>query len=220
MRRCAAFPLLVSGLGLIASACVSVFPEPQPPPRIYSLNAGPADFGPQTQTVTQNQAQTLAVSPVVIGVALPGGPRALMGAEIAWRTDGVLRFVAGAEWASRAPDMLQAALAEAVDRAGTVRAGVRAGAGVRADYEIAWDVSAFQVEEEDGVVRARFAAVARLVDARTRVLLAQTRVEEVRPVAERSQALAAAALESATRDAVARIARELSPIAVETPTPQ
>jgi hypothetical protein len=32
--------------------------------------------------------------------------------------------------------------------------------------------------------------------------------------------LAAAALESATRDAVARIARELSPIAVETPTPQ
>jgi cholesterol transport system auxiliary component len=157
--------------------------------------------------------QTLVVSPAVIAVAMPGGPRALMGSDIAWRTNGVFRYVAGAEWAGRAPDMLQAALADAVDGAGVVRAGVRAGSGVRSDYEIAWDITAFQVEEEDGRINARFAAVARLVDARTRALLAQTRVDEVRPVADRSQALATEALESATRDAVARIARELAPVA-------
>ena len=196
-------PLAVTILALASSACVSVLPEPPPPPRIYNLTVGPAPGGPQT----------LVASPAVIAVAMPGGPRALMGSEIAWRTDGVFRYVAGAEWAGRAPDLLQAVLADAVDGAGVVRAGVRSGAGVRADYEIAWDVTAFQVEEVDGVITARFAAVARLVDARTRALLAQTRVEEVRPVADRSQALATEALESATRDAVARIARELAPVA-------
>lgn len=196
-------PVAAAALAMTASACVSVLPDPPPPPRIYNLTAGPPLGGPQT----------LAPSPAVIAVAMPGGPRALMGSEIAWRTDGVFRYVAGAEWAGRAPDLLQAALADAVDGAGVVRAGVRSGSGVRADYEIAWDIAAFQVEEENGELTARFAAVARLVDARSRALLAQTRVDEVRPIPDRSQALATAALESATRDAVARIARDLAPIA-------
>ena len=199
-------PFTFAAMAAALAGCVSVLPEPPPPPRIYQLTAGPATaVGPQA----------LTASSVVVAVALPGGPRALMGSEIAWSTDGVLRYVAGAEWAGRAPDLLQAALAEAVDGSGLVRAGVRSGAGVRADYEIAWDVTAFQVEEEDGAITARFAAVARLVDARTRLLVAQTRVDETWPVAARSQAEATQALESATRDAVSRIARELAAEAAE-----
>jgi cholesterol transport system auxiliary component len=189
---------LVALAGL-SSACVSVLPEPPAPPRIYTLTA--AD--PTAWSHPPHRGD------VVVAVGLPAGPRALMGAEIAWRTDGVVAFVAGAEWAGRAPELLQTLLAETVDQSGFVQAGVRAGAGVQADYEIIWDLTAFHVDEEGGALTAHFGAVARLVDAGTRVLVAQSRVEEAVPVADRSQGAATRALEQATRDAAGRIAREL-----------
>jgi len=191
----------------LAAGCVSVLPEPPAPPRIYTLSADPAG------TLAPPPASAPADS--VIAVALPAGPRALMGAEIAWRTDGVVAFVAGAEWAGRAPDLLQALLAETVDGSGLVQAGVRAGAGVRADYEIVWDLSAFHIEEQGGEQSAHFAAVARLVDARSRALVAQVRIEETRPVPDRSQSAATQTLQQVTRDAASRIARELGAAAAQ-----
>ncbi len=197
--------LAAAAMASLSAACVSVLPEPPPPPLIYTLMAN--------QDLASSQAA--ATASTVVAVSLPAGPRALMGAEIAWRNNGVVAFVAGAEWAGRAPDLLQALLADTVDGSGLVRAGVRAGAGVRADYEIIWDLTAFHIEEDDGALTAHFGAIARLVDARTRALVAQVRVEESQPVADRSQSAATQALQQVTRDAAGRIARELGTAAAE-----
>jgi cholesterol transport system auxiliary component len=189
----------IAALASLSAACVSVLPEPPAPPRIYSLSASTAAVA----------ARSSPANGAIVAVELPAGPRALMGSEIAWRTDGVLAYVAGAEWAGRAPELLQALLADTLDRSGLVQAGVRAGSGIRADYEIVWDLSAFYVDEERGVITARVSAAARLVDVRTRGLIAQVWVDETQVVDERSQTAATLALQQAARDAADRIAREL-----------
>lgn len=195
--------------GLIAlamaplGACVSVLPEPPDPPRIYTLTAAtPAETGAM-------------VAPIVISVAAPNGARAVMGADLVWRRDGVIAYVEAAEWAGRTPDLLQSLLADTIDSQGLVRAGVRSGAGVRADYEIQWDIAAFEIREADGARTAHFAGAARLVEGRTRELIASARFDNSEPLEERSSGAAAAALESLARDAASRIARQLSTAAAD-----
>lgn len=186
--------LLVVVATLMASACVSVLPEPGPAPTIYGLRAG--------------MVERASGEPkdVVLAVAVPSAPRSAAGADIVWRRDREIAFMDRAAWDGAAPDLLQALLVDTMDRRGGVRAVVRGGAGVRAEAEVRWDVLAFEVVEGDGPLEARIEIAAQLVDLRSRALLQAGRFTARAPISARSGRAAAAALERAASDASLQIA--------------
>lgn len=180
--------LLTSTLAL--SGCISLLPEPPPPPAVFALEAG------------QVERATGAPIDAVIAVSTPSGERAILGADLIWRTGDQLAYVAQTQWSNRASDSLQAVLTETLARQGRFRAAVRSG-DARSEYEIRWDVLDFEVQE-NGMV-ARFVADVKLVGAPARHIIASEIVTAEAPVADRSATAAAQALARAAREGSARI---------------
>ena len=89
MRAILLIPVLVLG------GCVTLLPEPPPPPRTYVLEA---------QSVTELEAAPIDA---VISVAEPGGERTLLGADLIWRTGDTIAYVDQSAWSNRAADSLQ-----------------------------------------------------------------------------------------------------------------
>lgn len=173
---------------LALSGCVSILPEPPPPPRVYQLAA------------QDGAATAVTAPPIVVAVASPNASRATGGTDIVWRQDGELAFMERGAWDGTAVDLLQILLVETLDRSGAVRTAVRVGEGARADLEIRWDIEAFEVREDRNSLTAYFAANARLIDARTRAVIDDVRVQANAPIAERSGRVAAVALQSAAQE--------------------
>lgn len=179
---------LLASLTLLGG-CISLLPEPPPPPALYVLEA--------------QGVQPLPGAPIdaVIAVAEPTGERAILGADLIWRTGDSIAYVGQTQWSSRASEALQQTLLETLLRQGRFRSAARAGEA-QAEYQIRWEVLDFEVREE--TMTARFVADVRLV-ARGRQILAQRIVSAEAPVAGRSSALAANALARAAREGSARI---------------
>jgi ABC-type uncharacterized transport system auxiliary subunit len=137
----------------------------------------------------------------VVGVAIPGGERALLGSDLVWRTGDTIAYVAQSAWSNRASDSLQQMLAETLIRQGRFRSSTRSGEA-RADYEIRWEVLDFEVRED--TMTARFAADVRLVAQGRRIIASELIVAEA-PVSDRSSSIAAQALARAAREGSARI---------------
>ncbi len=184
MRAAIVLPLLVLG------ACISLLPEPAPPPRIYVLEAGEV-----------SAAQTPGVTGAV-GVALPTGERAILGTDVVWRTGDELAFVAQSQWSNRADLALQSLLVETLIRQERFNASTRTGEA-RGDYEIRWEVLDFEILETD--MSARFVADVKLVALPGRRIIAQRIIEASSPVADRTSSAATQALTRAAREGSARI---------------
>ncbi|QGZ95860.1 ABC-type transport auxiliary lipoprotein family protein [Terricaulis silvestris] len=185
MKRLILLLAATSALG----GCISLLPKPPPPPRTYVLEA---------QDVQELQGEPLDA---VVAVAAPTGERALLGADLIWRTGDTIAYVAESQWSNRASDALQQVLAETVIRQGRFRASTRSGEA-RADYEIRWEVLDFEVREE--TMTARFSADVRLVAQGRRIIASELVVAEA-PVSDRSSSIAAQALARAAREGSARI---------------
>ncbi len=172
------------------AGCISLLPEPPPPPQIFALeaqNVAPLD-GPRIDAV--------------VGVAQPVGERAILGADVIWRTGDQIAFVDQMQWSNRAEFALQAMLVETLSRQNRFAAATRSGE-TRAEYEIRWDVLDFEVREE--AMQARFVADVRLVQSPGRRIIASETVTAEAPVSGRSQTAAAQALARAAREGSARI---------------
>jgi ABC-type uncharacterized transport system auxiliary subunit len=174
---------------LLLGGCITLLPKPPPPPRIFVLEA--------------RDVQQLQGAPVdaVVGVAAPGGERALLGSDLVWRTGDSIAFVAQSQWSSHVADSLQQMLAETLTRQGRFRATTRSGEA-RADYEIRWEVLDFEVREED--MKAHFVADVRLVTQGRRIVASRIISAEA-DVSDRSSSIAAQALARAAREGSARI---------------
>lgn len=185
MRLLLLSPLLLAG-------CVSLLPEPPPPPALFVLEAG--------------EVQRVQGAPldVVIGVAAPQGERSLLGADLIWRTGDQLAYVSQTAWSGRAQESLQSLVVETIGRQGRVRAAVRAG-DARSDYDVRWDVLDFEVAENGGAMTARFSADVRIVEALTRRVLASEIITAEAPVSSRSATEAAQSLARAAQEGGARI---------------
>lgn len=179
---------------VLASACVSLLPEPPPPPVVYSLRAGPVE--PRAQPLND----------MIVLVSEPSAPQSAAGADIVWRKGRVIAVMDRGAWDGPTPDLLQAMLADTLERRRAVRAVVRTGAGVRADAEIRWAVLAFEVVEDAGRLEAQMRVSATLIDARQRTVIATRRFEANAPISERSGRQAAAALERAAQQLVLELA--------------
>lgn len=182
-----ASPLVLSAL--LLGGCITLLPEPPPPPRTYVLEA---------QEVTPSQG---APVDAVVGVALPTGERAILGADIVWRTGDSIAYVNQSQWSNRAADALQQVLAETLIRQGRFRSSTRSGEA-RADYEVRWEVLDFEVREDD--MKAHFRADVRLVSQGRRIVASQL-IDTSAPVRGRSSSAATEALARAAREGSARI---------------
>lgn len=196
MRRALAACAGAAALATLLAAC-SIIPEPPPAPRIYPLRA----------SVDLAAPSSAAVSPpaLVIGVPEPAVSNVLLGEDVVWARNGVLGFMERAAWPSRTPIALQALVIETIDAQDRVLGAIRSGEGPRTDVELRWQVTDFQIDEQGGALKARFAANVKLMGGRSRVVFAARTVEVVEPVRARSGAAAAQALQSAAQKAAAEI---------------
>jgi ABC-type uncharacterized transport system auxiliary subunit len=183
------FSLLVLAVGAV-SGCVSLLPAPSEAPRLYVIE-------------TTTPAASAAPLPVVLSVARPATPQALSGRDIAWRRGVELAYLDSAAWEGDAPAMLHRLLLDSLDRQNLARAVIRVADGSLADFELRWDVLRFEVVEDSPTVqRAALDISARLVGAKSRTVLAATRISHETPLASRSARDAVAAL-GATANATA-----------------
>lgn len=185
MTRAVAFlPLLLLG------GCITLLPDPPPPPRVFVLEA--ADVarveGPRLETV--------------IGVANPDGERAIMGSDLVWRTGSEIAFVSGTAWSGRADDLLQSMLVETLVRQGRF-AGVSRSGEARTNFDVRWEVQDFEIDST--TMQARFRADVRIMASPGRRLIAQEIITAEAPVSDRSASVAAEALARAAREGGARI---------------
>ncbi len=176
-------------LPLLLGGCISLLPEPPPPPRVFVLESADVVALPRRVDAT-------------IAVALPTGERTIMGTDVIWRTGDELAYVAQTQWSARAEFALQNMLLHTLARQGAFNAATRAGES-RAEYEVRWDVLDFEVRE-DGM-QARFAADVRVVASPGRRIIAQRVITAEAPVSDRSSSVAAQALARAAREGSARI---------------
>jgi cholesterol transport system auxiliary component len=174
----------------LLTGCISLLPEPPPPPHIYVLEAGD-DISASGQPLT-----------AVIGVAAPAGERSILGLDIVWRTGDELAIVGRSQWSHRADEALQSMLIETLMRQQRFTAATRLGEA-RGNYELRWEVRDFEVV--DAAMSARFAADVTLVALPGRTIVAQRLIEAEAPLSTRSSSAAAAALARAAREGSARI---------------
>jgi ABC-type uncharacterized transport system auxiliary subunit len=189
-RRALGFGLAgvaLAGLG----GCIRLLPDPGKPPAVVSLRADPG------------LVRAAAPAPFSVGIGLPVLPAALAGSQVAAvREDGSYAFVEGVRLASVAPLSIQNVVLETFDRLGNTRAAVRAVTIARPDYELHFDVAAFDVTLPPGGRRpgvARIQATARLVEVMTGKPIASTVLAADAPAARGRPTEAARGLEAATR---------------------
>ncbi|MBX3510951.1 MAG: membrane integrity-associated transporter subunit PqiC [Hyphomonadaceae bacterium] len=180
---------LLASLTLLGG-CISLLPEPPPAPRTFALQAG---------DVAALQGQRIDA---VIGVTAPGGSRAVLAADVIWRTGDELAYVAQTQWADHAADALQSMLVETLARQGRF-AGATVAGEARAGYEIRWEVTNFEIDGD--AMQARFRADVRVLASPGRRLIAQEVITAEAPVASRSATEASQALTRAAREGSARI---------------
>lgn len=195
MIRAAVLLLSVSMLG----GCITLLPEPPPPPRVYVLEA--------------REIAPLQGAPIdaVVAVAIPTGERAILGPDLIWRTGDSIAYVNQSQWSSRADEALQQILAETLTSQGRFRASTRLGEA-RAEYEIRWDVLDFEVRADD--MTAHFRADVRLVTPGRRIVASRI-IDTTAPVSSRSESVAAEALARAAREGSARIGEFAADAAAE-----
>jgi len=174
----------------LLGGCISLLPEPPPPPQVFALEAG---------DVSASQGERIDA---VIGVAVPSGERSFLGTDVIWRTGDQLAFVDQMQWSNRAELSLQSMLVETLSRQDRFITATRTGEA-RAEYEIRWNILDFEVRED--VMQARFVADVNLVRSPGRVIVAHETIAAEAPVAGRSQTNAAQALARAAREGSARI---------------
>lgn len=182
--------VLLASLSLLGG-CITLFPDPPEPPRLYVLEAG--------------QAEALAGAPLdaTIGVSLPEGERALLGSDLLWRTRDELELVGHSQWSNRADAALQSMLVQTLVGQARFRAATRQG-DAHADYELRWEVLDFEVVADTRI--AHFVADVKLVALPSRRVVAQRVVRTHAELeGETSSGVAARALASAARKGSAEI---------------
>jgi cholesterol transport system auxiliary component len=167
---------------LLAAGCVSVLPEAGPPPQVYRLDNKGAVSAAPARTAAFDAGATAARSNVTVTVVDLIAPRALATDRVAVMTaDGHLSYAADARWNERAPNVVQERMLTACEDDPRIGAATRPEDGVMTRYELRLELLRFEAVYADGDQAAPTAVVAlrgKLIDRRTRDLVASMRIEK------------------------------------------
>ncbi len=149
-------------LPIALGGCISVLPKPGKPPVIAQLRGGDIPINSQK-------------APFTISIGVPIMARAIGGDRVAVVTENsAIAYVDGLLLSATAPISIQNVILETFDKSQAFKAVARGGTNSRADFELLFDVSRFDVTEprsrRDGV--ASINITARLIDTQTRRPLA------------------------------------------------
>jgi ABC-type uncharacterized transport system auxiliary subunit len=175
---------------LLSGGCITLLPKAGKPPSVVTMRADPA------------LVRATTPAPFSMGIGLPTMPALLATNKVAVRSnDGTYAFVDRLILSASAPDTLQNVILETFDRAGAAKAAVRALTVARPDYEVHFDMIAFEVTQPEGRTPgvARVEAGVRLVEVYTGRPLASTVIKAEAPAPRGDRTNAAIALEAATR---------------------
>jgi len=183
--------LAIATMTAPVAGCITLLPKPGKPPAVVAMRADPT---------VPRQAQQ---SPFTIGIGVPTMPAILLGNQVAvMRKDRTFAYVDGLRFSASAPLSIQNVVLETFDLAGSTRAAVRAVTIARPDYELHFDVSAFQGTEPQGRTKgvARIEATARLIEVYSGKPLASKVITGEAIAARGDVTQPARALEQATRN--------------------
>ncbi|HXP31727.1 MAG TPA: ABC-type transport auxiliary lipoprotein family protein [Stellaceae bacterium] len=138
MRRRARL-LVLAGLALLPVGCGGLLPPPAPPPALYRLS--PANIAREGGAPLQLQ----------LLVEAPTAPAAIDTTRIALsRGPTSVDYFADAAWTDRAPRLVHALIAEALESAGRIEAVARDTLELRADALLLSDLRHFEAEYHGG----------------------------------------------------------------------
>ncbi len=168
-RKAAALTLAAS---LALSGCALDLLRPSPGPNTnYDLTA--PDVFPET--LGSSAGQILVPAPQAVGVVATD--------RIAVRSDEtVVTVLAGAQWQSTLPELLQSRLIEAFQRSGRIRGVGRPGDSILSNYQLLLDIRAFEVNSDLNI--ARIELFGRLMNDRTGRIIAMTRFTATEPLTD------------------------------------
>lgn len=172
------------------SGCITLLPKPGKPPTLVTMRADP--------TLVRSQSP----APFSIGIGMPMMSSILSSNKIVVRGDnGAYAYVDRLILSAAAPQTIQDVILETYDKAGAVRAAVRALTVARPDFEVHFDINAFEVTQPEGRTPgiARVEAGVRLVEVYTGRPLASTTIKVEVPAQRGDRTVPALALETATR---------------------
>lgn len=184
--------LAAAFVALLLSACVSVLPEPTIPKALIRL---PAD---RAVPPTGELKADIAVLP-------PDASRAYSGVDIAVSNDQELIYLPDVRWADASPRLLQGAVVASLSRAQGPGRVTTAQQGARVDYDLVWRIADLSVGKDTTAVHVVFEAS--LLDAATRRIVSQKRIETGGSPRSRDARDRAAQLADAVQKAADQIAQ-------------
>jgi cholesterol transport system auxiliary component len=170
---CRLSPWLAIGVLTVLAGCGGILSEP-PQRKLYQLKAPVAFAAP----LRPSSAQLL--------LALPNAPAGLDTDRIALsRSPMSLDYFADAQWADRAPLLVQTALLDAFEKSGAVPAVGRDSAGLRADLILETDLRDFTAiyDSPTGPPRVTVGFNIKLIKIPERKIIAQKSVSRQQPAA-------------------------------------
>lgn len=158
--RVRAFALALAGMAAIGlSACISLLPE-QERSTLYRLSSHLPAGAEASHGVP------------VVRVSRPAAPRALAGDRLALdQGEGRVAYMAGANWMSPVPVLLQDLVLDTFDRTASQVSAARPDDGVAARYDLRLELRRFEAVYDEGESRAPridVAIRARLIDTASR----------------------------------------------------
>lgn len=153
-------------LAILLGGCISLLPDAGPGPDIYRLSK-------IAQTTQKQKTDTLVLLPLV------QAPRELKNNRVALVTgQQSISYAANARWASSTPEMLQVLFADALRNQPDIGV-VYPEDGISADFEVRIILQNFEAVYDQGqqtAPRAKMQILVRLIDTKTRTLVAEKTV--------------------------------------------
>lgn len=196
-----------SGLGaalaaaMVVAGCVQVLPDTGPAPYLYRLEA------------QAKNPQTPAGGPAAraVLVARPEAADYLRSDRIyVAEPDGALAVLAGARWSDPTPEAVQSLMTRTLSNMGEPLLVARAGGGLAGDGELRLHIRRFELGRTDGVLEARVALDALMLDRASRKVCASHQVTAEARGEGRSAGEGVALLQEAAAQAALEIAESFA----------
>lgn len=187
-------PILLAGVLAATTAlsgCLSVLPEPFIPSALIALPA---------------ERASAPAMPLLADVAVyaPDTSRAFEGVDIAVRQSQELVYLGEVRWADSAPNLMQAAVVNALTKAGGPGRAAPAELGADVDYDVRWRIVDLSVGKDTAPVNAEVQVS--VMDSGSRRMVAQQNFAVEGSPSDRAPRARAAALAIAAQQVADKVA--------------